>query len=260
MKYGICQWNLPVKGPRGCYELKKLGLDGMELEYTSELSSQINEYKKAAEETGMRFPTLGLNVFCGTSYSKEGNEEYFENVIEDALRCADALGIKCLQIPAFFESDISNDEELAVAAKNLKKACELAEKYQIMIGSENALDAKMNIELCKLVDHPLFRFYFDNQNLWRMKGKRCGEVLAAMKDLLVEAHAKDSKVFLGKQKWKPLGKGDAEFDSSMKALKEFGYDGWIHLENDYQIDATKKRFDYEKAIKRDLSVLKNIFE
>lgn len=260
MKYGICQWNLPVKGAQGVYELKKLGLDGVELEYTPELFSQIEEYRKAALETGMQFPTLGLNVFCSTSYSKEGNEEYFEKVILDALKCAQALGIKCLQVPAFFASDINTEEELIIAAKYLKRACELAEEYQIIIGSENALDAQMNKKLCKLVNHPLFKFYFDNQNLWRMKGKHCADVLVAMKDMIVEAHAKDSKMFFGKQHWKPLGKGDAEFLSSMKALKEFGFDGWIHLENDYQIDASKRNFDYEKAIKKDLETLKNIFE
>ncbi len=260
MKYGICQWNLPVKGAQGCYELKKLGLDGMELEYTPELYSQIDEYRKAATETGMQFPTLGLNVFCSTSYTKEGNEAYFEDIIVEALKCADELGIKCLQIPAFFESDIGSEEELAVAARNLKRACELAEKYQIRIGSENALDAQMNIELCRLVDHQLFSIYFDNQNLWRMKGKHCHDVLMAVKDKIVEVHAKDSKVFGGVQKWKPLGKGDAEFASSMKTLKDFGYDGWIHLENDYQISAQKRSFDYEEAIKRDLEVLKSIFD
>ena len=37
MYYGICQWNLPVSGPEGCYELVKLGLDGMELGLSDEL-------------------------------------------------------------------------------------------------------------------------------------------------------------------------------------------------------------------------------
>ncbi len=261
MKYGICQWNLPVNGPEGCYELVKCGLDGMELNYTNELLENIDEYCKIAGETGVEFPTLGMNNFCDRSYICEGSEAYFEKEIATALKCALKLGVKTLQIPAFAASDIKTGDELCMAAKNLRKACELAEPYGIYICTENALDAEQNSEFFKLVNHPLFKFYFDNQNLWRMKGKHCAEVLELMKDHIVEAHAKDSLVIDGNQTWLPLGEGDGEFYSSMEFLKNKAFSGWIHLENDYQTDAEKNPldFDYIEAIKKDLNTLKSIF-
>ncbi len=261
MYFGICQWNLPVKGPSGCYEIAKLGLDGMELEFNEELIEKLPEYQKAAAETGMKFPTIGMNIFCDNSYIEEGSGYFFEEQIENALICAEALKVKVLQIPAFGASDISTDEELKMAAKNLKRACELATPYGVFIGTENALDAEKNLRLFRTVNHPGLRFYFDNQNLWRMKGLSCKSVLEAMKNNIVEAHAKDSRVIFGKQHLKPLGFGDGEYKSSMEFLKKSGFDGWIHLENDYQVDAMKKprTFNWAKAIKKDLTILKNTF-
>lgn len=248
--FGICQWNLPTKGYKGVYEIKKLGLEGMELDFTRELRWNMKKYRKASKETGILFPTLGLNIFCQKSYTYPGSERFFERTVAKALACAVKLDVKTLQIPAFFASDIVNDEALRMAAKNLKKACEMAEPFGINIGTENALDADQNQKLFQLVNHPLFRFYFDNQNLWRMKGKSCLDVLAVMKDQIIEAHAKDSRVINGEAKWFPLGEGDAEFAPSMNFLKENNYSGWIHLENDYQLDP-----NYEEAIKKDLNTI-----
>lgn len=257
MYYGICQWNLPVNGAAGCYELVKLGLDGMELNYSQDLIENLDSYTEAAKVTGVKFPTIGMNIFCGESYVKKDSETFFEEEIKKALKCAVVLGVKTIQIPAFFASDIKTDAEIKMAAKNLRKACQLAEKNNIFIGTENALDAQENLKLFSMVNHPLFRFYFDNQNLWRMKGKNCEPVLQVMKNHIVEVHAKDSLVKDGSQTWMPLGKGDGEFYSSMNFLKSNCYDGWIHLENDYQIDY--KNYDYETAIKNDLQILKNLF-
>lgn len=53
MNYGICQWNLPIEGYAGCYELPKLGLDGMELNYTEELIQNLSQYQTASTETGI---------------------------------------------------------------------------------------------------------------------------------------------------------------------------------------------------------------
>lgn len=257
MYYGICQWNLPVSGPEGVYELKELGLDGMELNYGYELINNIERYQRASDETGMMFPTIGMNVFCGESYVAKGSEGFFEQEIRKALECAAGLNVKTLQIPAFVKSDIQTEEELMCAAGNLKRACELAERYGIYIGTENALDEEENMRLFELVDHQLLKLYFDNQNLWRMKGIHCKGVLEKMREQIVEVHAKDSRVFGGRQKWKPLGKGDAEFKTSMKFLKENGFDGWVHLENDYQVSVSAdKNFDWRKAVRCDLDTLK----
>lgn len=136
----------------------------------------------------------------------------------------------------------------------------MAEAYGILIGTENALGKHQNLILAQLVDHPLFRFYFDNQNLWRMKGQSCQEVLSVMKEHLIEVHVKDSLMLDGNQIWMPLGQGDCEFTSSMTSLKEFDYQGWIHLENDYQIDPTNDTsYSYTDAIQKDLNTLKAIF-
>lgn len=83
-----------------------------------------------------------------------------------------------------------------------------------------------------------------------------------MREHIVEAHAKDSLVIDGTRTWMPLGTGDGEFASSMELIKEFGFDGWIHLENDYRVSAINnpKDFDYREAIKRDIATLRKVME
>ncbi len=259
MKYGICQWNLPVKGPEGCYALKELGLDGMELGFDAGLEEQVDEYIAAAKETGMEFPTLGLNGFCGKSYTVPGSEAFFEDMIARALVVAKKVGAKTLQLPAFFASAIDDDDALVQAAKNLRRGCELAEEYNVYIGIENALSLENNIRLFELVDHPLLKLYFDNQNPVRMKGLSSAEILAGMKDELVEVHLKDSSLVNGASVWMPIGEGECMYEECAALLKEIGYDGWMHLENDYQKGrADDPAYDAMAYIRADIEKMKQI--
>ena len=247
LRYGICQWCLPVKGPAMCAAARDAGLSGIELDFSPELEESADAFLEAAKKAGIVFPTLGMNIFCSQSYVAPGSEAFFEEQVTRAAALAVKLGVHILQLPAFFASEITDEATLAQAARNLKAGCAIAADNGLILGTENALSLEQNRQLFALADSPALRFYFDTQNLWRMKGMTNRPVFTGMRDKLCEVHVKDSVMENGAQKWMPLGQGDAEFGSSCALLRDSAYSGWVLLENEYT-DVTD--------IRRDLAVVK----
>lgn len=230
----------------------------MELEYSESLEKQAASYRLLAEETGICFPTIGMNIFCNSSYtSADHDAAYFARHIRKAADLACELGCKIIQIPAFFASAIKTEDDLKRAAANLWTACNIAKEHGLMIGTENALDLEQNRKLFALVDRPELKFYFDSQNLKQMRGISCLSTLEGMYGQLCEVHVKDSN----ECGWSALGKGEMEFFESAAMLKQLGYTGWVHLETDYR--ALIHSNDAEEvldAIKRDLQTVRSVLE
>lgn len=256
-KYGICQWCLPAQELANCEFIANVGLDIMELSYEENLLEQAYLYKKEAERLNISFPTLGMNIFCENSYLAFDSENMFLNHIEKAIKIAKIIGIKTIQIPAFYASEIKTTEDLKIAAKKFQIACDL--DPDIYIGTENALNKTENEKLFKLVNRENFKFYFDTQNLKQMKNIENYDVLEAMKDKLIEVHVKDSKLNLNK--WAVLGEGDTGFLDTINHLKILNYRGNIYLENDYSsILYASKTENPLLQIANDLKIIKNLFE
>ena len=235
VKVGICQWNLPEKGPAGCLAAAAAGLAGVELDYSEELPERTEAYIETGKRKGLAYPTLGMNVFCARSYTEPGGEAFFLRCVRDACRCAEKLGSRILQIPAFFASGIRDGRALETAAANLRAACVIAGDAGITVGTENVLTAEENERLFALVDRPELGYYFDTQNMIRMRGQDPRDCLLRMRDKLCEVHAKDSaENGSGAVIWAPLGEGSAAYGGTAALLKTIGYRGWILLENDYQ--------------------------
>ena len=271
MKYGACQWSLPGTGLEVLELVKRLGMDGMEMEYSVQAAREAGEYARRAEEWNLELPTIGMNVFCQKSYIEKGTGQMFRDEISRALEMACRINSRILQIPAFVASRVRTQEEFSWLAENLAAACELALPFRlsngepILIATENVLSLEQNQELCRRIGQDNFRFYFDTQNMCQMEGKPTDDVLRGMKDRLCEVHVKDSSCKDGVWRWTALGRGDTDFDSTIRILKDLGYDGWIHLETDYHNGLEGHDFhgegiqDSASAIRRDLDYVRGLF-
>ncbi len=259
-QYGICQWCLPVAGTQACFEAAKLGLDGIELDDTDDLRQHAAAYARSGAEAGITFPTLGMNVFCQRSYTKPEGKAFFAERVKSALDMAAQLGVRTLQFPAFFASAITNEDELKCAAECFSEACRLAKAYNLTVGTENALTLEENLRLFSLVDSDRFAFYFDTQNLLQMRSLCADEVLLGMADKLCEVHAKDCLL-------KPsgacagLGLGETDFVRTAGLIKQTGYQGWVHLENQYdQTLAGLQGEEWQECIRRDLQTVRQLLD
>lgn len=260
-KYGICQWCLPVEGLDGCDAAAALGLDGMELEYSAALVRQAAEYRRRSEKAGIELPTIGMNGFCDHSYTCPEGHAFFVEQIKAAIDAALETGSRILQIPAFFASAIHTDEALKCAADCLSAACELARPYGIRIGTENALDRKQNLKLFRLVDSDNLFFYFDTQNLLQMEGLAADDVLDAMKGRLCEIHVKDCVLGANPVVSAILTKGETGLQATLQNVKNLGYQGWIHLENNYNrhLYGADMR-TWQECIQMDLRIVREAME
>lgn len=261
---GVCSWSFPNKDTMNIFpKMKELGLSAISMnmapDYTDNLVNDpalCRELVQKASENGVEVNCLALNVVCANPPFNAENDECLDNAIIDAIRIANDLGVKLLQVPAFGQAVINTDEELVLTAKFLKKLCVSAKEHEITVGTENALSIEQNLKLIELIGEDNFKIYFDTQNPYVASGYNCAEMVVAFKDLICQIHAKDGYLSMSNRK---LGEGDSDFFATCEEIKKIGYEGSIHLENNYLNLGDNNEEKALEILKEDIAVLKKIF-
>lgn len=268
IKFGICEWALPIPGIQNFRILSEIGINGIVLEFGDyehgfPLSNPRiqREYVQAAEDYGIEFPTLGVNDFCERGLTNlEGTEtrRIVKDTIVKAIDAAANMKIPKVYFPSFFASLIRNEKDWEMTVDCYHKACDYASKAGIVICSENALSAEDNLKLITLVGRENFRIYFDTQNPYYYNGTYAPDMIRTLKDYIAEVHVKDGtrEIISGSM----LGEGETSFYKSIDALKEIGYSGWIVSENYYdRLPLRLLSNDCFELLEKDLQLLKSLF-
>jgi sugar phosphate isomerase/epimerase len=243
VKLGICNFCVPGSGVFAPELVAEVGLDGMSIEFGTysngfPLSSRRiqDAYNGAREQYGIEYCNIGCSGFDFIPfYAHQGHALYdvVRKCIKDAVNAAVYLKIPLVFIPSFSASTIETEEQFQNAVKMFRYACDLALDKGIMIGSENMMDAPMQIRLCEEVGRNNFGIFYDSDNYFFNKGYDQVEMLEAIYDYLVpQMHVKDGKrgVLAGSL----LGHGDARFNDVITCLKKRNYKGWLIIENLYE--------------------------
>lgn len=262
MKYGICQWCLPIEGSACISKVAELGFDAIELGLSNDFETDPlrdpavqQEYLALAKEYGIDLPTFGVNTFCKWGECHAENQEICQKIVAVAIEVAHGLGIKLLQVPSFGDGMITTKQELDTTVEFYKYFCTQAKAYGISVSCETALSAEGNLYLLEQVGMDNFKCFFDTQNPFVVHRFASDEIAIALKDYIVEAHAKDG--FAGEMSNALLGQGESNYYKTIDALKAIGYDGYIHLENNYEeIIKRYPECSMDELIKKDLAILK----
>jgi sugar phosphate isomerase/epimerase len=265
VKFGICQWSLPIEGPYCCKVAADLGLEGIELNFGKEIADEPltksyvrQAYLDAGKEWGIAFPSLGLNLLCQYGMSKAGDADAATAAIHAAVAVASAMDIRLLQLPSFFSGEINTQEEFQQTVKILRIACKAAKGGGMLIGTENALSANDNLRLLKEVGQENLRIYFDTQNPHAVKGLNVPEMVQALSSMIVEVHIKDGTD--GAFSSALLGQGTSSFFKTAGQLKKAGFSGWILLENEYcKPPISCKNQDPIRLIEQDIITARKAF-
>ena len=259
IKFGICSWCIPGEGSKNIQTASQMGYEGIILDLGKvsdgyELSSKAVQKKLISDQMkhAVAFPTVAVNDLCRTGMSQAKSYKEIQKILDLAVDCADALGAHLLQLPSFGQGLIKNEAELVNTGRCLKYACQLANQKQLFVGTENALDSKQNKHLLEIVDEPNLKIYFDSANpLYLAGGLDAAQLLRDLRDSICEIHVKDvDRDFeTAAFHFVPLGTGLTDFKICMEILRSTNYDGWIHVENDLNIDQLIK----------DRSLLQKIF-
>ena len=137
----------------------------------------------------------------------------------------------------------------------LRYACDEAQKYGIVITTENLLSSADNLRLVRSVDRKNLSCLFDSRNHKSWMGWNPPDMLRDLiaNDLLYpEIHVKDG--FGSEISSCYLGQGDTGFSETIQILKNNSYSGWLHLENFYD---QKPMCDTEETY---IDVMKRDFE
>lgn len=267
-RFGIAEWCVPVAGPAICRMAAEAGLDGVELnlgEFEHNLpltDAHVRRYYLDAQQKyGVEFAAIAVNALDNSFAMPPENEQRAQErrfILAAAVDTAAAMGVPIVQVPNFWANAIKNREEMEMAAGFLREACERAEKHGILVASENPMTVEENLELMDLVDRANFRLYFDTENPVYFSGADTAQMLRAYGDRVCQIHVKDGTD--EQMSCRPLGEGHGHFYACADAIRETGYEGWIVLENNYDMPPFNTfENDRFELLAEDVRILKRAF-
>lgn len=269
IKFGCVAWGLPGGGYFAPQIAKGAGLDGIQLELGSydwgyPLSQrQIQRaYIEEGQRLGIEYPSIVLNdvmehEFIHGKNTENGKIAYDQ--MELAVQVAAEMGISKIMVPNFLGNLITEEGHIEATEDALRFICEKADKENITIMTENALDYKRQIQLLKEINMPNLTIHFDTQNFkFNFDMNQCEQLEGLYPYMDNQLHVKDGIDAPGGCL---LGMGNTEFFSQMEILKKHDYKGWIIIENYYNLLPLRKcnELNQMQIIKKDLETLGKVW-
>lgn len=249
---GICDWTIgEAAKPEAIPKAKKLHLDGIQVSVGTDpdnIPLRDKAVRKKYIEMGKRYGIVFHSVAAGGILNRIplATEPQSAVYVIDAIEAAKALGAKNILIAFFGNGDLRlRDEngkfrkkqvngftEFELDRQRVKKVVQAlrqiaprAEDAGVVLGLENTLTAKQNLEIIDQIGSKMAQVYYDVGNSTGNGYNVVGELRLLGNDRICEVHLKDKKSRL-------LGSPEGEVDMKgcARALADIGYDKWLVLE------------------------------
>ena len=125
--------------------------------------------------------------------------------------------------------------------------------------TENALDYKEQIQLLKEINMSNLTIHFDTQNFrFNFNMDQCEQLEGLYPYMDSQLHVKDG---INEPGGCLLGEGNTDFFPQMEILKKHGYEGWIIIENYYNLLPLRKCNEQNQMqiINKDLETLRTVW-
>lgn len=245
-KIGVCEWCLPVNGPHALDFAADAGFDGIQLgdlggsqmgfPMTNEF---IREgYKEAAARTGIVLHSMHLYTLvrdAGHIYPRNSPEgELADESIRNGIDSCAAMGIPCLNISAFFQSNVSNDYDWKNLVDHLAYACEYGKDHGIYVAYEPGVALDRIKEILDRIPGLVLNYDLTNPRSLGL-GEPLEELASLGGDVIDHVHVKDSRRdAYGKYMGSCFaGEGAGKIKEAIGLLKKLGYDKWYLSESGY---------------------------
>lgn len=266
VKLGICNFCVPGTGVFAPQIVAEMGLDGMSLEFGSfehgwPLSQRKLQdlYLDAQQKYGIEYANVGCSDGDNVQFFARENDPMDAVVNEWVTKAVDAAVY--MKIPMVFFSNFNasfaaTEEDLEYTAKRYRYACDHAGDKGIEISCECPLSVEKQLQLVEMVDRKNFSLFYDSDNYTYFTDYKQVDILTGIYPHMgKQLHVKDSTK--GCIANAIIGTGVADFYGSIDFLKQQGYDGWIILENLYELAPMRHlNSDYFELMKEDVRVLK----
>lgn len=243
IKIGAVAWGLPGGGSYAAKIAHAAGLDGIQLElgsyengYPLSEKEVIKGYLEDGEKYGLEYPAIVLNDVMAHEFINGRNTENGKIAYDQialAVETASALNIDRIMIPNFLENLITEEKHIENTRKALDFACQIAKKENILILTENALEYQKQIKLLQDINADNLKIHFDTQNFkFNFNMDQCKQLTGLYPYMDSVLHTKDGISNPGECL---LGTGNTDFFDQMGFLKKQQFEGFIVIENYYNL-------------------------
>ncbi len=250
---GICDWNLGDSADPSFIPLAAgVGLDAIQVSVgTAPDNIPLREaaVRRRYIELGKKHNIVYCSVAAGSILNQIplATEPQSAIYVVDALEAARALGSTNILTAFFGNGDLlerdgdgnyinvssgefpeyrwkEKDVERVIAV--IRQIVPRAEDLGVIIGLENTLSARQNLEIIEEIGSPMVQIYYDTANPWNNGYDVPGEIRMIGNRRMCEIHLKNSR--WNQNLFDETGAVDMEACAS--ALKDIGYDKWYVLE------------------------------
>ena len=263
---GICNFAVPGTGVFAPRIVSEMGLDGMSLELGSyqhgwplSLRKLQNFYLEEQQKYGIEYANIGCSDGDNIPFFARENEpinKVIKEWVTKAVDTADYMKIPMVFFANFNASCVTSEEDLVYTAKRYRDICDYAADKGIEISCECPLSVKQQLQLVDMVERKNFSLFYDSNNYSYFTNYDQVEVLKGIYPHMgKQLHVKDStKDCLANA---VLGTGVSNFHGSIEFLKQQNYEGWLILENLYELESMRHLDeDYFEIMRADIKALR----
>ncbi len=272
---GICDWNLGESADPSYIPLAaEVGLEAIQVSVGTapdNMPLRDIDVRKRYIELGKEYNLVFCSVAAGSILNQIplATEPQSAIYIVDALEAASALGSTNILTAFFGNGDLlerdeagnyinissgefakykwkEKDIERVIAV--MKQIVPRAEDLGVIIGLENTLSARQNLQIIEEIGSPMVQIYYDTANPWNNGYDVPGEIRDIGNHRMCEIHLKNTR-------WNQNlfdETGEVDMEACASALHDIGYDKWLVLETSGRPDRfqedTKANIDFVRRL------------
>lgn len=229
-RLSACDWSARAGGAEGLQAAKTIGLDGLEVSAGGpadvlELAdpARIAAYKGQMAATGVVVSSTAMGLLNGNPFATEPRAPQW---LEQTIGATRDLGAKVILLAFFGQGDLRDGDKLKAGdvdatVERIKAAAPKAQEAGVILGIENTLSAKDNLDILERIGHDSVRVYYDIGNSTN-NGYDVPAEIRMLGDRICQIHFKDGGNY--------LGEGEVDVPAAVAAINDSGYRGWIVLE------------------------------
>lgn len=247
IRVGACDWSLRGVNPEGIDVAKAVGLDGLEIsagnpEDTLKIADPAwrQQYKDRMAATGIVASSTAMGLLNNAPLATDPRGPAWLDQTMEATRDLEAQVI----LLAFFGKGDLRDKDGNLKARDvdcvvqrIKDAAAKAKELGVILGLENTLSAKQNLDILDRVQSESVRVYYDIRNSTD-NGYDVPAEIRLLDDRICQIHFKDGDNY--------LGEGIVKMEPVAEAIAAIEYAGWVVLET--SIPSKNRDEDFKKNV------------
>lgn len=231
IRVGACDWSLGAVKPEGIDVAKAAGLDGLEISAGNPAdvlkiadAAWRKQYKDKMAATGIVAPSTAMGLLNSAPLATDPRGPAWLDQVIDATKDLDA---KVILLAFFGKGDLRDKDgnlkpnDVDVVVQRLKDAAPKAKEKGVILGIENTLSAKQNVDILERVQSDSVLVYYDIRNSTD-NGYDVPAEIRFLGDRICQIHFKDGDHY--------LGQGEVKMEPVAEAMAAIDYGAWVVLE------------------------------